>query len=108
MNYVLIFVGIVLSFLSYRWSFFYMCNPNYYRLKGRSEVTQLWFETISNVLFFGGYVLIILSSGFLLSRIVINLGIVLLLQFFVFPILGTRRRHKEKENPKNLDVGSDK
>jgi hypothetical protein len=85
-----------------------MCNPNYYRLKGRSEVTQLWFETISNVIFFGGYVLIILSSGFLLSRIVINIGIVILLQFFVFPFLGTRQRHKEKENPNNLDAESDR
>lgn len=108
MNYVLIFVGTVLSFLSYRWPYYYMCNPNYYRLKGRSEATQLWFETISNLIFFGGYVLIILSSGFLLSRILINLGIVILLQFFVFPFLGTRRRYKVKENPNNLDAESDR
>jgi hypothetical protein len=58
MNYVLIFLGVTLSFLSYRWSLYYMCNPNYYRLKGRSETIQICLETASNVLFFGGYGLI--------------------------------------------------
>jgi len=103
MNYALIIVGAILSFLSYRWSFYYMCNPNYYRLKGRSEITQLWFETASNVIFFGGYGLIIFSSGFYISRIGINLGIVILLHIIVFPIFGLRQRRREKENPNETD-----
>jgi|GEM_PF-441570 len=68
-----------------------MCNPNYFRLKGRSEVTQLWLETASNLIFFSGYGLIIFSSGFRLFRIIINVAIVVLLHLFVFPILGRRR-----------------
>ena len=108
MNYVLIFVGAILSFLSYRWSLYYICNPNYYRLKGRSEVTQLWFETVSNVIFFGGYGLIIFSSGFRLSKIGINIGIVLLLHLVVFPILGQKPKRKEKDDPNQLDADNGK
>ena len=74
-----------------------MCNPNYFRLKGRSEVTQLWLETTSNLIFFGGYGLIIFSSGFRLFRIIINVAIVVLLHLVVFPILGPMRIQSNKE-----------
>ena len=107
MVYVLIFVGAILSFLSYRWSLYYMCNPNYYRLKGRSEVIQLWLETISNILFFGGYGLIIFSSGFRLFRIGTNIGVVLLLHLVVFPIFGPKFKRNKKNHSNFTDTGKD-
>ena len=100
MNWILIGIGALIAFVSYCWSFYYMCNPNYYRLKGRSETTQLIFETISNVLFFGGYIFIIFSSGFRISRIAINIGIVLLLHIFIFPMT-IRRLISDKKKPKD-------
>jgi hypothetical protein len=106
MSYVLIVIGSVLSFLSYRWSLYYMCNPNYFHLKGRSEVTQLWLETAWNLIFFGGYGLIIFSSGFRLSRIIINLGIVVLLHVVVFPILGPMRIRTDKDKSNESDPGN--
>ena len=104
MNYTLIVIGVILSFLSYRWSFYYMCNPNYYRLKGRSEVTQLWFETMSNVIFFGGYGLIIFSSGFRLSMIGIGFVIVLLLHIVLFPMFITRIKRIKQNEPNNQNA----
>jgi hypothetical protein len=105
MSYVLILTGAVLSFLSYRWGLYYMSNPNYHRLKGRSEVTQLWLETASNLIFFGGYGLIIFSSGFRLSRIAVNLGIVIILHLVVFPILGPMRLRTDKCKHDEPDAG---
>jgi len=107
MNYALIFVGAILSFLSYKWSLYYMCNPNYYRLKSRSGIAQLWFETVSNVIFFSGYGLIIFSSGFRLSKIGINVGIVLLLHLVVFPILGPKPKSEKKDDSNQPDAGDD-
>jgi hypothetical protein len=99
MNYVLIGVGALLAFISYRWSLYYRCNPNYYRLLGRSETTQLTLETISNILFFGGYILILLSSGFRIARIGINFGIILLLQIFIFPTVGWLSLCRKRRSP---------
>ena len=104
MNYVLILIGAVLSFFSYRWSFYYMCNPNYFRLKGRSELTQLWLETAFNIIFFGGYGLIIFSCGFRLYRIIINIVIVIILHLFIFPILGRMRIRSDTYKSNDSDA----
>lgn len=104
MSYFLIFIGAVLSFFSYRWSFYYMCNPNYFRLKGRSEVTQLWLETASNIILFGGYGLIMFSSGFRISRIIINIAIIVLLHLFIFPIFGQMRISSNKYKSNDSDA----
>jgi uncharacterized membrane protein YagU involved in acid resistance len=87
MNYVLMFVGALLALISYRWSFYYKCNPNYYVLLGRSAQTQTILEFVWNIIFFGGYLLIILSSGFNLLRIIVNVIIVVLLHVIIFPIM---------------------
>ena len=83
-----------------------MCNPNYFRLKGRSEVTQLWLETTANLIFFGGYGLIIFSGGFRLFRIIVNLAIVILLHLLVFPILGPMRIKSTKDKSNESDAGN--
>ena len=99
MNYVLIAVGAFLAFISYRWSLYYRCNPNYYRLLGRSETAQIILESIANIIFFGGYILILFSSGFRISRILINFGIVLLLQIFILPTLGWLTLRRSRRDP---------
>jgi hypothetical protein len=72
------------------WDFRYAVHPNHYRLKGRSDTTQLILQTISNVLFFGGYGLIIFSSGLDVYKILINILIVAALHIIIFPFISKR------------------
>jgi len=83
-----------------------MCNPNYCRLKGRSEVTQLWLETAFNVVFFGGYGLIIFAGGLRFSQIGVGFVIVLVLHVVVFPALGVRLKKPVENDANQTDEGN--
>jgi len=84
---ILVITGIIISLIAYKWDFYDISNPKYFKLKGRSETVQEIIRLVNGLFTFIGSGLIVFSYGFKLKPIIVGIIFLLSLYIFFFPLV---------------------
>jgi len=91
--------GTIISLITYKWDFYDLSNPNYFKFKGRSETTQEIIRLVNGLFRIIGGGLIIFSYGFKLKPIIFGVIFLLSLYILFFPLIikGKLKKSKNKQ-----------